>query len=140
MFDASGGKPISFKPIRDNDQNVVIDTHHNLMWNDNTESNTTTTTYQGALDHCESVTYGGYDDWRVPNIHELYSIVDITKPLEAFFDEFVYTAKKSYWSSTNRVNTDPQKIYTIDFETGGHDDKSLTDTTNNVRCVRDITP
>ena len=28
-----------------------------------------------AIDHCESLAFGGYDDWRLPDLLEVYSIM-----------------------------------------------------------------
>ena len=35
--------------------------------------------WQDALAFCEDLTYAGFSDWRLPNINELYSIVDLAK-------------------------------------------------------------
>jgi len=35
--------------------------------------------WAGALDYCESLTLGGMSDWRLPDAHELQSIVDYTR-------------------------------------------------------------
>jgi hypothetical protein len=34
------------------------------------------TDWNTAIDSCNSLVYGGYDDWRLPNARELYSLVD----------------------------------------------------------------
>jgi hypothetical protein len=33
-------------------------------------------TFKGALQYCESLELGGFDDWRLPNVRELQSIAD----------------------------------------------------------------
>lgn len=33
-------------------------------------------TWQEALEYAENYSYGGYDDWRLPSVKELQSIVD----------------------------------------------------------------
>ncbi|WP_198295692.1 Lcl C-terminal domain-containing protein [Imhoffiella purpurea] len=35
-------------------------------------------TYAEALDHCEGLTLGGRDDWRLPDIKTLYSLIDFS--------------------------------------------------------------
>lgn len=35
--------------------------------------------WEGALNYCSSLDYGGSDDWRLPNAKELHSIVDYTR-------------------------------------------------------------
>ncbi len=44
-----------------------------LMWQ--SENGEAGLAYQAALDYCENLVYGGHDDWRVPNIDELRSLV-----------------------------------------------------------------
>lgn len=34
------------------------------------------TNWLDAIDYCENLVYGGTNDWRLPNIKELYSLVD----------------------------------------------------------------
>jgi hypothetical protein len=63
--------------IRDNTKLVVNDTKTGLMWQDDAVGSTMT--WANAITTCESLTLGGYSDWRLPNIRELKSIVDRTR-------------------------------------------------------------
>ncbi len=124
-----GGKE-TFHLARDNTNDTVTDTRHRLVWDDSVDANITTADWQGALDHCENA------GWRLPNIHELYSIVDPAKLSPAFESSFVYTANKKYWSST----TDNQgRRYVIDFDdTGLVENENNSTQVYNVRCVKDL--
>ena len=53
---------------------TVLDTKSDLMWahSDNRQS----LTWQEAVDYCESYDGGGYDDWRMPKISELQTLID----------------------------------------------------------------
>jgi|GEM_PF-1304373 len=86
----------------DEGDGTVSDADTNLMWqqqNDGTER-----TWQAALAYCEDLTLGGYEDWRLPNIRELKSILDYTHFNPAIdMSYFPNTVSSSYWSSTTNV-------------------------------------
>jgi hypothetical protein len=70
----------------DNADETITDKATGLMWMTNDSgyykegSNSDgTMDWQEALKWAENATYGGYDDWRLPNVKELQSIVDYTK-------------------------------------------------------------
>ena len=83
--------------IVQSDTNVVLDNNTGLMWtrNANLLSYTNWTT---AIDYCNDLTYGGYSDWRMPNILELKSL------LEDLFCSGPFNGLSfqsgDYWSST----------------------------------------
>jgi len=62
----------------DNGDGTVIDTATGLMWiKDPQAAGLGMTMYwYDAINACENLIYAGHDDWRMPNINELMSIVD----------------------------------------------------------------
>ncbi len=134
---------------------VVIDHVHKLMWEDSFRNRDKSGNWIQALNYCQNLNskpyfgfgFGGsaqihtvgYDDWRLPNIHELYSILEPFKSSPKFNSIFSYTQDANYWSSTtyNESYISIQKIYTIDF-TSGRDEVVDFNQTHNIRCVRDI--
>lgn len=61
----------------DNGDGTITDQASGLMWtqNDNGEG----LNWEEALEYAESFEYAGYNDWRLPDIKELQSIVDYTR-------------------------------------------------------------
>ncbi len=66
---------------------------------------------------CWGMVYGGFSDWRLPNILELISIQDFaadSAPL--IYSVFTNTASTGYWTSTSS-GLDANKVWTILFNT-----------------------
>ncbi|WP_111707315.1 Lcl C-terminal domain-containing protein [Lutibacter citreus] len=59
------------------DDGITIDNNTGLMW----EQIPTTDefTWEEAKEYCENLELGGYDDWRLPSLKELYSVADFNK-------------------------------------------------------------
>lgn len=77
---------------------IVIDNLTKFMWSKNTleEMN-----WQKAIDYCKNLKLGGYNDWRLPTVDELKTL--IKKELKAPFIDtkaFSDTRDDYYWSSS----------------------------------------
>ncbi len=112
---------------------MVGDSLTGLMWQ---RTWTSDKAWQSALDYCSGLTYGGYSDWRLPNPHELQSIVDDGRFSPSInLTAFPGTPSSFFWSSTTDIcQTDDAWI--VDFD-GGWVIFSGKGMFNNVRCVRD---
>jgi hypothetical protein len=62
--------------------------------------------------------YAGHNDWRIPNVRELQSIVDYQGSLPAIDPIFGPTARSGYWSSTT-VAGDSSLAWPVGFGDGG---------------------
>jgi hypothetical protein len=138
------GKESILKLI-DNGDDTITDTATGLMWQkyevktaDDTEVRRFT--WEEALVYCEALELAGYDDWRLPNYHELYSIIDNEKDESPYIDTafFPNALSRFYWSSTN---SNPEYAWYFDFSTGYVDDWDISLTENKtekyyVRAVR----
>ena len=75
--------------------------------------------WKDALTACENLNYAGFTDWRLPNIRELFSIVNHgtgSTPLIGAV-QFPQTANAIYWTSTSLVSS-PGRAHTVDFSNG----------------------
>jgi len=59
----------------DNSDDTITDNVTGLMWQQDMGSKMT---YEDAASEAETSTLGGYDDWRLPSIKELYSLIQFT--------------------------------------------------------------
>ena len=117
----------------DNGNGTITDKSKGLIWQKETPDSTMD--WNASITYCENMTLAGYDDWRLPTIKELNSIVDYGQFNPAINSEiFPYTASDKYWSSTTYI-FENNKAWAINFEYGSATpyDKG---TSYNVRAVR----
>jgi len=121
-----------------NSQDVVIeDSRYNLMWQDSYSDNSVKKLkWQDAIDYCESLTLGGYNDWRLPNFNELYNLANRNYYNPSIDKVFKYTEPHFYWTSTTYAE-DKKIAWLVNFNSGddGWDVKKYR---YYVRCVRDL--
>jgi hypothetical protein len=85
----------------DNANGTMTDNLTGLMWEKALSS--TTRTWAQALSYAESLTLAGFDDWHLPNINQLESIMDPSKSdWKAWMEGqgFVTVTAGTYWSGT----------------------------------------
>ena len=121
--------------IRDNAKEVVLDSDTNLMWQDDSDAKNLTKSWSDAIKYCEDLTLGGYDDWYLPNINQLISLVDRTKADPSIKSAFLNITSFYYWSSTT-YKDHTNLAWRVYFLYGQSDwyDKGYA---HYVRCVRD---
>jgi len=99
----------------DNGNGTVTDTSTGLMWQKATAPGTYT--WKEALSYCEGLTLAGFNNWRLPTIKELRSIVDYDRTGSAINTSyFPDTLSYNYWSSTTYSST--SEAWTIYFSYG----------------------
>jgi PKD repeat protein len=128
------GTPRSF--TRDNVSKIVTEDITGLQWQDNEEANMTSLSFDDAVSYCDGLVLAQYDDWRLPNIVEIQSMVDFGLNNETHTDmEFSYVARSNYWSITPDTEKDNIYAWALDFSTSRV--QRLTQSSPNfVRCVR----
>jgi len=75
-------------------EEVVTDTKTNLVWTKYYWEKT----WKDALAHCESLEYGGADDWKLPNVNELQTLINYSKIAPA--SDFPDMPSQWFWSSS----------------------------------------
>jgi len=114
---------------------VVTDSTTGLMWQDNGDTNSKKRTWQEAIDYCEALDLEDYNDWRLPNINELKTIIDRSKSNPSIVDGFDNIGSNYYWSSSSELG-DSHFAWMIEYYVG-RVETYYKDSDLYVRCVRD---
>lgn len=64
---------------RDDQREIVTDRQTHLQWQDSVEAKIMKKSYEDAIEYCDALILGGYDDWRLPFSDELSTIIDPNK-------------------------------------------------------------
>ena len=125
-------QPLWAATLQSNGNGTVTDLVTALTWqqqDDNVLRN-----HAAAITYCQNLSLGGKNNWRLPNIKELTSIVDY-RVGEPAIDETVFpnTNSSNYWSASD-VASIPNAWF-VEFVGGGtlHGSKNGN---YSVRCVR----
>jgi len=121
--------------VRDDAKEIVIDKVTGLMWQDNIDTKTIKKNRKDAKQYCRRLVFGGYDDWYLPRIKELRSIVDQKKYNPAIRDGFKNVQSYHYWSSSPNISSNSLTVFNIDFK-NAQTYKTNREGKCNVRCVR----
>ena len=120
---------------------TVTDTITGLMWQ---QADGGEMTIENAILYCDTLTLGGYTDWRLPTAHESFSILNHQHSNPALdLTVFVNNSADYWWTSTRQIN-DTTKIWVTNAG-GGIGNHPKTETISaggvkrfNVRAVRDV--
>jgi hypothetical protein len=115
------GEPLAENVFAENDDGTVTDTSTGLMWEQKMpDTMNSRFSWQDALSYCENLILNNdgewtsgdpnasgakYDDWRLPDVNELKSIVDYDLFNPTIDPVFEYTEPSLYWSSTTSYGT-----------------------------------
>lgn len=117
--------------LTDNGDGTVTDRGTLLTWQQGASS---AMTWEGALAYCEDLTLAVQNDWRLPNIKELLSLVDDTGAFPAINTTVFSNGDSRYWSSTSssRAPSFAEYVYFGSGFPGGYFKTALY----RARCVR----
>ncbi|MFO0925852.1 MAG: DUF1566 domain-containing protein, partial [Gemmataceae bacterium] len=122
---------------RDNGDGTVTDRNTGLIWQKTPEGDRKVT-FAEAKERARTTRTGGFADWRVPTIKELYSLIDFNgncrlRPPVAYLDRRVFDFRfgdeergerlidAQYWSSTEYVGRTMRgsaTVYGVNFADG----------------------
>lgn len=124
--------------LRDNQKEIVVcsDSHvGELTWQDDYRAKSKKLNTADARNYCAALNSGGFNDWRLPSIEELRSIIDFTRYNPSINRAFKHTAIDDlYWSITPGANSSHFNWF-VNFSYG-YDDKYANSYLYYVRCVR----
>ena len=129
---------------RDNSDGTITDLQSGLIWkqcsqglsgSDCSSGAVETKTWQQALQAADTEQFAGYDDWRLPNLSELASLVEMSCYSPAINDNYFPNTENSYyWSSSPCAPYSPYAWY-VGFYSG-NDSSGNKDSNGYVRLVR----
>jgi len=116
---------------------MVKDTQTKLMWEDTPHVRETKITQPRAAEYCSELKLGGFEDWRLPTIHEILTIVDYKRVSPALLKAFSYVEDESFYWTQTRVADEDDAFWGVNFKRGASS-KASEYYDRYVRCVRDI--
>lgn len=116
------------EPYIDNGDETVSDLSTGLMWQK--ISDFQLYKWQSAMDFCDGFNLAGYDDWRLPEVDELFDLYFPVTGFDGVFEGPVAT----YWASTE-YSVIPRLRWAVSFD-GGHRLTTFPKETFYARCVR----
>lgn len=105
---------------------VMVDLLTGLMWTRVPDE--IIRTWPQAVERADVIEVGGFDDWRLPNIRELRSLIHHGRDTSGWLEEIGFSNiyDGEYWSSTTYFhNTD--LAWHLDFRTGRTNPDDKTD-------------
>jgi hypothetical protein len=126
----------------DNGDGTVTDNVTGLVWQQGDAQNDGGgLSWQASLEYCDTLSLAGHNDWRLPNVRELLSLVDFSRYSPAIDPLFDYSVPANgspfayYWSSSSR--DDLVNAFVVEFlSRGGTEFQGKAYHDCSVRCVR----
>lgn len=125
-----------------NGNGTVTDTITGLMWQ---QGDGGEMTIENAHTYCANLSLGGYTDWRLPNAHESFSILNHQNANPAMNTTVFPATQAEYWWTSDRQFNDSSKVWVTNAGGGiGNHPKAETISAGgtkkfHARAVRDIT-
>jgi len=99
---------------------TITDLDTGLMWKQEPSS---AMSWASALTYAEGLSFAGYSDWRVPNVKELQSLVDISRATASATTTapcinrtlFPAATATAHWTSTSVKAGSPTAAWLVDF-------------------------
>lgn len=114
----------------------VIDRETGQMWEDSPDVLIKKSNYTDAVKYCDELNMGGYEDWRLPMIYELQTIIDRKNKPKNIKNIFSYTNLGTFFSSTKNESRPNFGVYGVFFKYAMPKVKIIQKAKFYVRCVR----
>jgi hypothetical protein len=111
---------------------ITSDSSTGLVWQDNLIPEKQN--WENAINYCEELNLGGFNDWRLPNKRELFSIIDFGYA-RFVTPEFREKTSGNYWTSTG-MKINKEIAFTISFKDASVTPYERKTSLNNIRCTR----
>ena len=112
---------------------TVIDTTTQLEWQ--RQDDDIQRTWDDAWQYCFDLDLGGHQDWRLPRIKELQSIVDYGQASAPLIEGLAFPNTNSFYWSASTQASDSSSAWGVSFTGGPVSNFNKTDGIF-VRCVR----
>lgn len=107
-----------------------------LVWQDNKEVAEKSFTFDEAKAYCQDLTVDGFEDWRLPTIRELYTIVELRRNRPALKNGFTVKDDGRYWTATPFAKKNSEMAWYISFSYGEAEPYKKS-RLYHARCVRE---
>lgn len=105
----------------EDEDGIITDDLTGLMWRK--DAGAGNRSWSSAVSYANNLTFGGYTDWRLPNVNELQSLVNAEERYPRTWlnnQGFDYVRSADYWCSTTSA-TDPYVYaWILHFDNGGY--------------------
>lgn len=123
--------PLPFEDRYSASDTIVVDHVTARLWE--REGTPDPGSYSSASAYCDTLALAGYDDWRLPTVKELFSIVDVRLYSPAI-DSTSLPGSGPYWTSSQVPGSVGH--WGVDISTGSATSYDVVTLDKRARCVR----
>jgi hypothetical protein len=107
------------KRFVDNGDGTIFDTDTGVMWLQNANHFNDTFEWQDSVDVCAALDFAGHNDWRLPTVKEIISLIDYgeNNPVLPKGHPFKNVQSDFYWSASSYV-PDPHYAWGVYMGSG----------------------
>ena len=117
-------------------KNIIQDNKTNFLWQDTKEVKTIKRDFKQAVSYCKNLELDGIKGWELPNLKQLFTIVDTKKYNPTIYSEFKNITPDTYWTRRLFARGESNDAYTITFKTGSLYRRNMNDKFF-LRCVKE---
>lgn len=126
------GETLNYGQFQDNGDGTISDTETKLQWQAGFGSDRI---WESSLAYCNDLSLAGHDDWRLPNVKELWTIFDFSLPSPSIDSSYFSRISHSFNTSTTRAES-TTRAWGLG-QNGDYISKGK-DNPGDVRCVRNL--